>query len=242
MVTLQKYIKESSAGLSSALGYSGGMNIQLYYCGLIKFCNESDVQTVEQLIINVDIDEITDFPYWSSALDLTRHAKILTNAYKDIKPEFKSNIRCAPINWERVASQWLKLLDGDTVTEQQALFALFALPAAQALDEVHPVRIAWEERLEEIWAKHKPRLPVRQTWDNTYSPNARQERRLKKPSISTQAPVTYTPDSSKYDISTPYDHLSFYKQDEIDERIRRKKAAIYDYEDDQSINTISYKQ
>ena len=69
MVTLQKYIKESSAGLSSALGYSGGMNIQLYYCGLIKFCNESDVQTVEQLIINVDIDEITDFPYWSSALD-----------------------------------------------------------------------------------------------------------------------------------------------------------------------------
>jgi len=236
MVTLQKYIKESSAGLSSALGYSGGMNIQLYYCGLIKFCNESDVQTVEQLIINVDIDEITDFPYWSIALDLTRHAKILTNAYEYIRPELKSNIRCAPINWERVASQWFKLLDGDTVTEQQALFALFALPAVKTLDEIHPVRIAWEERLEEIWAKHKPvdMHIFQDPRQHKLDPNKRY--------VMTQAPKTYTPDSSKYDISTPYDHLSFYKQDEIDERIRRKKAAIYDYEDDQSINTISYKQ
>jgi hypothetical protein len=59
---------------------------------------------------------------------------------------------------------------------------------------------------------------------------------------TTLAPVTYTPDNSKYDISTPYDHLSYDKQDEIDERIKRKRAAVYDYEDDQSTNTISYKQ
>jgi len=242
MTTLQQCIDKYLRGLSECRYSGSGMTIQLYHYELINFCNESNIETVEELISNVDINEISDLPYWSWALQLTTHDKILTYAYKDIKPEFKSNIRCAPINWERVASQWLKLLDGDTVTEQQALFALFALPAVKTLDEIHPVRIAWEKRLEEIWAKHKPRLPVRQTWDNTYSPNARQERRLKKPSISTQAPVTYTPDSSKYDISTPYDHLSFYKQDEIDERIRRKKAAVYDYEDDQSINTISYKQ
>jgi hypothetical protein len=82
-----------------------------------------------------------------------------------------------------------------------------------------PVRIAWEKRLEEIWTKHKPKLPS-----------------------STKAGKTYTPDSSKYDISTPYDHLSYYQQDEIDEKIRREKGAVYDYEDDQSINTITYKQ
>ena len=243
MSTLQQYINENSAGLRDCEVWASGMNIQLYHRELIKFCNESNIQTVEQLISNVDIDEITDFPYWSFALGLTRHSKILTMAYKYIGPEFKSSIRCAPINWERVATHWLEYLGSDLVSEQQALFALFALPAAKALDETHPVRVAWEERLEEIWAKHKPKLPVRITWDNTHSPNAARERRLNPGlSISTRASVTYTPDSSKYDISTPYDHLSYYKQDEIDERIRRKRAAVYDYEDDQSTNTISYKQ
>jgi len=202
MVTFQQYIEKTNIPIQSQY-WGSGMQIQLYYCGLIKFCNESDVQTVEQLIINVDIDEITDFPYWSSALDLTRHAKILTNAYEYIRPELKSNIRCAPINWERVASQWLKLLDGDTVTEQQALFALFALPAAQALDEAHPVRIAWEERLEEIWAKHKPKLPVRRALDALDLVRDARERKFINPELPfrTQALVTFTPDSSKYDIS-----------------------------------------
>jgi hypothetical protein len=231
MSTLQQYINESSAGLSHCENWPSGMNIAMYHCGLIKFCNESNIQTVEQLISNVDIDEITDFPYWSFALDLTSHSKILTKAYKYIGPEFKSNIRCTPINWERMAAHWLEYLGSDLVSEQQALFALFALPAAQALDETHPVRIAWEKRLEEIWIDCKPtnmhivREPNRHKYQHT-----------------TLAPVTYTPDSSKYDISTPYDHLSYYKQDEIDERIKRKRAAVYDYEDDQSTNTISYKQ
>ncbi len=219
MSTLQQYINKSSAGLRYCCHWDSGMNIQLYHCGLIKFCNESNIQTVEQLISNVDIDEITDFPYWGFALHLTTHNKILTNAYEYIRPELKSNIRCAPINWESVSTHWLECLGSGVVSERQALFALFALPAAQALDETHPVRVAWEKRLEEIWAKHKPKLPS-----------------------STLASKTYTPDSSKYDISTPYDHLSYYKQDEINERIRRKKAAVYDCEDDQSINTISYKQ
>jgi len=228
MTTLQQYLNESSAGLRDCCDWAGGMNIQLYHCGLIKFCNESNIQTVEQLIFNIDIDEIADFPYWSFALHLTTHSKILVNAYEYIRPEFKSNIRCVPIDWERVVTHWLELLDSDTVTEKQALFALFALPAVQSLDKTHPTRIAWEERLEEIWSNYKPKLPVRATWDNTYSPNAAMERRLNpgRPSVSTQAPVTYTPDSSKYDISTPYDHLSYYKQDEIDEKIRRKKAEV----------------
>ena len=236
MTTLQQCIDKYLRGLSECRYSGSGMTIQLYHYELINFCNESNIETVEELISNVDINEISDLPYWSWALQLTTHDKILTYAYKDIKPEFKSNIRCAPINWERVASQWLKLLDGDTVTEQQALFALFALPAAQALDEAHPVRIAWEERLEEIWAKHKPvdMHIFQDPRQHKLDPNKRY--------VMTRAPKTYTPDSSKYDISTPYDHLSFYKQDEIDERIRRKKAAVYDYEDDQSINTISYKQ
>ena len=240
MVTFQQYIEKTNIPVQSQY-WGSGMQIQGELWLLLKACLESNIE-LEELITNIDIDEITDFPYWSTSLTLTMHSKILTFAYRHMLTVYGHKVRVRPINWERVASQWFKLLDGDTVTEQQALFALFALPAVKTLDEIHPVRIAWEKRLEEIWAKHKPRLPVRQTWDNTYSPNARQERRLKKPSISTQAPVTYTPDSSKYDISTPYDHLSFYKQDEIDERIRRKKAAIYDYEDDQSINTISYKQ
>ena len=219
MTTLQQYIDESSAGLSHCHSWSGGMNIQLYHCGLIKFCNESNIQTVEELIFNVDINKIVDFPYWSWALELTTHDKILASAYEYIRPGLKSNIKCVPINWERVATHWLKLLDGDTVTEQQALFALFALPAVKPLDETNLVRVAWEKRLDEIWVNHKPNLPS-----------------------SRRAPVTYTPDSSKYDISTPYDHLSYYEQDEIDEKIRRKKAAAYDYEDDQSTNTISHKQ
>jgi hypothetical protein len=219
MATLQQYIDESPADLDRVQNYAGGMNIQLYHCSLIKFCNESNTQTVEELISNVDIDEIIDFPLWSEALDLTRHNKILTHAYEYIKPEFKANIRCAPINWERVVTRWLSLLDSGAITEQKALFVLFAMPAVKQLDEMYSVRLAWEKRLEEIWANHKPDLPS-----------------------STKASKIYTPDSSKYDISTPYDHLSHYKQDEIDERIRRKKVAVYDYEDDQSTNTISYKQ
>ena len=235
MSTLQQYINENSAGLRDCEVWASGMNIQLYHHELIKFCNESNIQTVEQLISNVDIDEITDFPYWSYALDLTRYSKILTHAYEHIRPEFKSNIRCAPINWERVATHWLEYLGSDLVSEQQALFALFALPAAQALDETHPVRIAWEKRLEEIWIDCKPTNMhiVREPNRHKYQPPRMH---------TTLAPVTYTPDNSKYDISTPYDHLSHYKQDEIDERIRRKRAAVYDYEDDQSTNTISYKQ
>ena len=236
MSTLQQYINKNSTGLSDCQSWGSGMNIQLYHCGLIKFCNESNIQTVEELISNVDIDEITDFPYWGFALDLTTHNKILTHAYEHIKPEFKSNIRCTPINWERVATHWIDYLNNNLTGEQQALFALFALPAAQALDETHPVRVAWEKRLEEIWIDCKPtemhisRAPNQ----SKFNPSPRMAR--------TQAPVTYTPDSGKYDISTPYDHLSFYKQDEINERIRRKRAAVYDYEDGQSTNTISYKQ
>jgi len=234
MSTLQQFINENYIGLGYCTTWSSGMNIQLYHCGLIKFCNESNIQTVEQLIFNVDIDEIIDFPYWSFALNLVMHSKILTDAYEYIRPEFKSNVRCAPINWERVATHWLDYLNNNLNGEQQALFSLFALPAAQALDETHPVRVAWEKRLEEIWAKHKPKLPVRITWDNTCSSNAAR--------VGTEAPVTYTPDSSKYDISTPFDHLSDYEQDEILEKRERKRAAVYDYEDDQSTNTILYKQ
>jgi len=180
MTTLQQYINENPADLRRAQDYSNGMNIQLYYCGLIKFCNDSGIQTVEQLIYNVDIDEITDFPYWSCALDLTRHDKILTNAYEYIRPELKSNVRCAPIGWNRIAAHWLELLDGDTVTERQALFALFALPVVKNLDEDYPTRIAWGKRLEEIWKTKKPRLPTH--------PN------------QTKAPDWYSPDSSRFDI------------------------------------------
>ena len=179
MSTLQQYINENPIDLRGAQDYSGGMNIQLYFCSLIKFCNDSGILTVEQLISNVDIDKITDFPHWSSALDLTRYDKILTNAYEYIRPELKSKVRCVPINWERVATHWLKLLDGDTATEKQGFFALFALPGVNALDDEHPLKIEWHNRLDDIWDSCRPNLPSR---------------------IDTQAPDWYSPDFERFDI------------------------------------------
>ena len=144
---------------------------------------------------------------------------ILENAYRYIRPELTTGVLWVPIDWERVLTHWREYIDGDTVSEKQALFALFALTATKALDEGHPVRVDWEQRLEEIWATNKPNLPT-----------------------ETGASVTYTPDKTKYDISTPFDRLSSYRQDEIRKKVKREKAAVYDYEDDQSTNTISYKQ
>lgn len=241
VATFQQYISKRNVPVRSQY-WGSGMSIEGELRILLTNCFESSIG-LEELIMNVDIDEIDDFPYWSTSLTLIMHPKILELAYEYMFTVYGNKVRARPINWERIATHWLRLLGGDTVTERQALFALFALPAVKVLEEVNPVRIAWEKRLEEIWAKHKPKLPVRATWDNMYSANAVQERWLNPGlSIATRADVTYTPDSSKYDISTPYDHLSYYKQEEIDEKIRRKKAAFYDYEDDQSTNTISFKQ
>ena len=241
LTTFEQYINTRNIKVQSQY-WGSGITIEGELRILLTNCFESNIG-LEELIMNVDIDEINDFPYWSTSLTLTMHPKLLESAYKYMLTVYGDKIIARTINWEQIASHWLKLIDGDTITERQALFALFALPAAKALKEANPVRIAWEERLEEIWAKHKPRLPVRQTRDNLPGTSSGYRRRFYSGlTVGTKATVTYTADSSKYDISTPYDHLSYYKQEEIDERIRRKKAAVYDYEDDQSANSVSHKQ